>query len=115
MDASTPTGSPHVGRERPCPRARGTSSPRVPSVCGGQQRAASSQVRSAEVGVRAAATGVQLLTEPLFPSVLNLNLVFIAGCVLAALAMISAVVVYKTKMSGLGYQPLPTQECDTAQ
>lgn len=115
MDASTRTGSPHVGRERLCPRARGTSSPRVPSVCGGQQRAASSQVRSAEVGVVAATTGVQLLTEPLFPSVLNLNLVFIAGCVLAALAMISAVVVYKTKMSGLRYQPLPTQESDTAQ
>ncbi|TNM90580.1 hypothetical protein fugu_002869 [Takifugu bimaculatus] len=47
--------------------------------------------------------------------VLNLNLVFIAGCVLAALAMISAVVVYKTKMSGLRYQPLPTQDSDTAQ
>lgn len=63
----------------------------------------------------AAVSWVQLLTEPLFPSVLNLNLVFITGCVLAALAMISAVVVYKTKMSGLRYQPLPTQDSDAAQ
>lgn len=61
------------------------------------------------------AAGVQLLTEPLFPSALNLNLVFIAGCVLAALAMISAVVVYKTKTTGLRYQPLPTQDSTTAQ
>ncbi|XP_036952453.1 CUB and zona pellucida-like domain-containing protein 1 isoform X2 [Acanthopagrus latus] len=41
---------------------------------------------------------------------LNLNLVFIAGCLLAAVGMISAVVMYKTKMSKVKYQPLPTFE-----
>ncbi|KAM9366736.1 uncharacterized protein ABDE67_003135 [Symphorus nematophorus] len=41
---------------------------------------------------------------------LNLNLVFIAGCLLAAVAMISAVVMYKTRMSRVRYQPLPTYE-----
>lgn len=56
-----------------------------------------------------------LLTGSVFPAALNLNLVFVAGCVLAALAMISALVVYKTKMSTVRYQPLPTQESDTAQ
>ncbi|KAL7406897.1 hypothetical protein ABVT39_028201 [Epinephelus coioides] len=38
---------------------------------------------------------------------LNLNLVFIAGCLLAAVGMISAVVMYKAKMSRVRYQPLP--------
>ncbi|XP_036951327.1 CUB and zona pellucida-like domain-containing protein 1 [Acanthopagrus latus] len=41
---------------------------------------------------------------------LNLNLVFIAGCLLAAVGMISAVVMYKTKVSKVKYQPLPTFE-----
>ncbi|XP_054475813.1 ZP domain-containing protein-like [Anoplopoma fimbria] len=41
---------------------------------------------------------------------LNLNLVFIAGCLLAAVGMISAVVMYKAKMSKVKYQPLPTFE-----
>ncbi|XP_030271109.1 uncharacterized protein LOC115580671 isoform X3 [Sparus aurata] len=41
---------------------------------------------------------------------LNLNLVFIAGCLLAAVGMISAVVMYKTKVSKVKYQPLPTLE-----
>lgn len=41
---------------------------------------------------------------------LNLNLVFIAGCLLAAVAMISALVLYKAKMSRVKYQPLPAIE-----
>ncbi|KAM7405641.1 hypothetical protein PAMP_000075 [Pampus punctatissimus] len=41
---------------------------------------------------------------------LNLNLVFIAGCLLAAVGMISAVVMYKAKMSKVKYQPLPVVE-----
>ncbi|XP_029282779.1 CUB and zona pellucida-like domain-containing protein 1 [Cottoperca gobio] len=41
---------------------------------------------------------------------LNLNLVFIAGCLLAAVGMISAVVLYKVRMSKVKYQPLPTDE-----
>ncbi|TNN27757.1 ZP domain-containing protein [Liparis tanakae] len=41
---------------------------------------------------------------------LNLNLVFIAGCVLAAVAMISAVTMYKAKGSKVKYQPLSTLE-----
>uniref|UniRef100_UPI0037E8042A CUB and zona pellucida-like domain-containing protein 1 n=1 Tax=Semicossyphus pulcher TaxID=241346 RepID=UPI0037E8042A len=41
---------------------------------------------------------------------LNLNLVFIAGCLLAAVGMISGVAVYKAKISGVKYQPLPTLE-----
>lgn len=56
-----------------------------------------------------------LLTGSLFPAALNLNLVFVAGCVLAALAMISALVIYKAKMSRAGYRPLPTQDSHTAQ
>ncbi|XP_041645776.1 CUB and zona pellucida-like domain-containing protein 1 [Cheilinus undulatus] len=39
---------------------------------------------------------------------LNLNMVFIAGCLLAAVGMISGVVVYKAKISGVRYQRLPT-------
>ncbi|XP_061889682.1 uncharacterized protein LOC133640120 [Entelurus aequoreus] len=41
---------------------------------------------------------------------LNLNLVFIAGCLLAVIGMISTVVVYKAKMSRIKYQRLPTFE-----
>ncbi|XP_078111659.1 uncharacterized protein LOC144521155 isoform X2 [Sander vitreus] len=41
---------------------------------------------------------------------LNLNLVFIAGCLLAAVGMISAVVIYKAKISRVKYQPLPAFE-----
>ncbi|XP_070698870.1 ZP domain-containing protein-like [Pempheris klunzingeri] len=37
----------------------------------------------------------------------NLNLVFIAGCLLAAVGMICGVVVYKTRVSRVRYQPLP--------
>ncbi|KAM7014991.1 uncharacterized protein LKV04_013129 [Tautogolabrus adspersus] len=41
---------------------------------------------------------------------LNLNLVFIAGCLVAAVGMISGVAVYKAKTSKVKYQPLPTFE-----
>ncbi|CAK6978955.1 Hypothetical predicted protein [Scomber scombrus] len=41
---------------------------------------------------------------------LNLNLVFIAGCLLAAIGMICAVVMYKAKTSTVKYQPLPVFE-----
>ncbi|KAK9542248.1 hypothetical protein VZT92_000123 [Zoarces viviparus] len=41
---------------------------------------------------------------------LNLNLVFIAGCLLAAVGMISAVVLYQARMSKVKYQPLSTEE-----
>nr|XP_029131331.1 CUB and zona pellucida-like domain-containing protein 1 [Labrus bergylta] len=41
---------------------------------------------------------------------LNLNLVFIAGCLVAAVGMISGVAVYKAKISRVKYQPLPTCE-----
>ncbi|AWP01050.1 CUB/zona pellucida-like domains 1-like protein-like [Scophthalmus maximus] len=41
---------------------------------------------------------------------LNLNLVFIAGCVLAAVGMICGVAIYKSKMAKVKYQPLPTSE-----
>ncbi|XP_038558106.1 CUB and zona pellucida-like domain-containing protein 1 isoform X1 [Micropterus salmoides] len=39
---------------------------------------------------------------------LDLNLVFIAGCLLAAVAMICALAMFKAKMSRAKYQPLPT-------
>ncbi|XP_034715033.1 uncharacterized protein LOC117935911 isoform X8 [Etheostoma cragini] len=41
---------------------------------------------------------------------LNMNLVFIAGCLLAAVGMISSAVIYKAKMSRDKYQPLPSFE-----
>ena len=41
---------------------------------------------------------------------LNMNLVFIVGCLVAAVGMISGVVVYKAKTSRVQYQPLPAQE-----
>ncbi|KAG7219509.1 hypothetical protein INR49_019033 [Caranx melampygus] len=41
---------------------------------------------------------------------LNLNLVFIAGCLLAAVGMICGVIMYKVKMSKVKYQLLPTAE-----
>ncbi|XP_077942142.1 uncharacterized protein LOC120809139 isoform X2 [Gasterosteus aculeatus] len=41
---------------------------------------------------------------------LNLNLVFIAGCLLAAVGMISAVALYKARGSRVRYQPLSTFE-----
>lgn len=55
MDASAPPrGVLTVGRERLPPRPRGTSFPRVLFVCGGQQRAARAQVRTAEVWINTA-------------------------------------------------------------
>ncbi|XP_034056586.1 uncharacterized protein LOC117535991 [Gymnodraco acuticeps] len=41
---------------------------------------------------------------------LNLNLVFIVGCLLAAVGMISAVALYKVRASKVKYQPLPSFE-----
>ena len=41
---------------------------------------------------------------------LNLNLVLIAGCLLAAVAMVSAAVMYKAKISKVRYQPLISTE-----
>lgn len=41
---------------------------------------------------------------------LNLNLVFIAGCLLAVVGMVCGVIMYKVKMSKVKYQPLPTSE-----
>uniref|UniRef100_A0AAY5KC04 ZP domain-containing protein n=2 Tax=Esox lucius TaxID=8010 RepID=A0AAY5KC04_ESOLU len=41
---------------------------------------------------------------------LNLNLVFIASCLLAAVAMVSGVVLYRSSKSKIKYQPLPTSE-----
>ncbi|KAI4791489.1 hypothetical protein KUCAC02_033978 [Chaenocephalus aceratus] len=41
---------------------------------------------------------------------LNLNLVFIVGCLLAAAGMISAVALYKVRASKVKYQPLPSFE-----
>ncbi|XP_017295316.1 uncharacterized protein LOC108250109 isoform X2 [Kryptolebias marmoratus] len=41
---------------------------------------------------------------------LNLNMVFMVGCLLAAVGMICGVLIYKTKMSKVKYQPLPLEE-----
>ncbi|XP_024911545.1 ZP domain-containing protein-like [Cynoglossus semilaevis] len=41
---------------------------------------------------------------------LNLNMVFIAGCLLAAVGMVCGVVLFKAKMSKIKYQPLPSHE-----
>ncbi|XP_032417493.1 uncharacterized protein LOC116719171 isoform X2 [Xiphophorus hellerii] len=41
---------------------------------------------------------------------LNLNLMFVAGCLLAAVGMVCGVVIYKTKTSRVKYQPLPAHE-----
>ncbi|XP_034004770.1 oncoprotein-induced transcript 3 protein-like isoform X1 [Trematomus bernacchii] len=41
---------------------------------------------------------------------MNLNLVFIVGCLLAAIGMISAVALYKVKASKIKYQPLASFE-----
>ncbi|XP_030612291.1 CUB and zona pellucida-like domain-containing protein 1 isoform X2 [Archocentrus centrarchus] len=41
---------------------------------------------------------------------LNLNLVFIAGCLLVAVGMICGVAMYRSKMSKVKYQPLPSCE-----
>ncbi|KAK0136739.1 ZP domain-containing protein [Merluccius polli] len=41
---------------------------------------------------------------------LNLNLAFIAGCLLAAIAMICGVMIHKFKRVTVQYQPLPTTE-----
>uniref|UniRef100_A0A087YIQ1 ZP domain-containing protein n=1 Tax=Poecilia formosa TaxID=48698 RepID=A0A087YIQ1_POEFO len=43
---------------------------------------------------------------------LNLNLVFVAGCLLAAVGMVCGVIIYKTKTSRVKYQPLPAEEKD---
>ncbi|XP_032366615.1 ZP domain-containing protein [Etheostoma spectabile] len=49
--------------------------------------------------------------SPMSPVInLNLNLVFIAGCLLAAVGMISSAVIYKAKISRDKYQPLPAFE-----
>ncbi|KAM9317903.1 uncharacterized protein KZ484_022334 [Pholidichthys leucotaenia] len=57
--------------------------------------------RSADIDTR---TGLNLNPT------LNLNLVFIAGCLLAIVGMICGVVMYKTKASRVKYQPLPSYE-----
>ncbi|XP_043960445.1 CUB and zona pellucida-like domain-containing protein 1 [Gambusia affinis] len=41
---------------------------------------------------------------------LNLNMMFVAGCLLAAVGMICGVIIYKTKTSRAKYQPLPAHE-----
>ncbi|XP_023187459.1 uncharacterized protein LOC102230346 isoform X3 [Xiphophorus maculatus] len=41
---------------------------------------------------------------------LNLNLMFVAGCLLAAVGMVCGVIIYKTKTSRVKYQPLPVHE-----
>ncbi|XP_061563219.1 CUB and zona pellucida-like domain-containing protein 1 isoform X2 [Cololabis saira] len=41
---------------------------------------------------------------------LNMNLVLVAGCLLAAVAMICGVIVFKARMSKVRYQPLPSSE-----
>uniref|UniRef100_A0A3Q2EHB2 Uncharacterized LOC107099265 n=1 Tax=Cyprinodon variegatus TaxID=28743 RepID=A0A3Q2EHB2_CYPVA len=41
---------------------------------------------------------------------LNLNLVFVAGCLLVAVGMVCGVLIYKTKTSRAKYQPLPSYE-----
>ncbi|XP_074522563.1 CUB and zona pellucida-like domain-containing protein 1 [Halichoeres trimaculatus] len=41
---------------------------------------------------------------------MNLNVIFIAGCLLAAVGMISGATVYIVKISKMKYQPLTTQE-----
>uniref|UniRef100_A0A4W5NMC2 ZP domain-containing protein n=1 Tax=Hucho hucho TaxID=62062 RepID=A0A4W5NMC2_9TELE len=43
-------------------------------------------------------------------SVTNMNMVFMAGCFLAAIAMVCGFVLYKAKATGVKYQPLPTFE-----
>ncbi|XP_067276094.1 uncharacterized protein [Pseudorasbora parva] len=43
-------------------------------------------------------------------TVLNLNVVFIAGCLLAAVGMVCGVLIYKTKRPGIKYQPLQSNE-----
>nr|XP_019961834.1 PREDICTED: ZP domain-containing protein-like isoform X2 [Paralichthys olivaceus] len=41
---------------------------------------------------------------------LNLNMVFIAGCVLAAVGMVCGMIMYRARVSKVQYQPLPTFE-----
>ncbi|XP_039510267.1 uncharacterized protein LOC120464801 isoform X2 [Pimephales promelas] len=43
-------------------------------------------------------------------TVLNLNMVFIAGCLLAAVGMVCGVLIYKTKRTEVKYQPLQSNE-----
>ncbi|XP_077049959.1 uncharacterized protein LOC143696931 isoform X3 [Siphateles boraxobius] len=43
-------------------------------------------------------------------TVLNLNMVFIAGCLLAAVGMMCGVLIYKTKRTEVKYQPLQSNE-----
>ncbi|CAM4579821.1 unnamed protein product [Leuciscus chuanchicus] len=43
-------------------------------------------------------------------TVLNLNMVFIAGCLLAAVGMVCGVLIYKTKRTEVKYQPLKSNE-----
>ncbi|KAK2894454.1 hypothetical protein Q8A67_011683 [Cirrhinus molitorella] len=43
-------------------------------------------------------------------TVLNLNLAFIAGCLLAAVGMVCGVLIYRTKRSNVKYQPLKSDD-----
>uniref|UniRef100_A0A8C1LU47 ZP domain-containing protein n=1 Tax=Cyprinus carpio TaxID=7962 RepID=A0A8C1LU47_CYPCA len=43
-------------------------------------------------------------------TVLNLNLVFIAGCLLAAVGMVCGVLIYRTRRSDVKYQPLKSDD-----
>ncbi|XP_041697023.2 CUB and zona pellucida-like domain-containing protein 1 [Coregonus clupeaformis] len=44
------------------------------------------------------------------PEVTNMNMVFMAGCFLASIAMVCGVILYKGKVKNVKYQPLPTFE-----
>ncbi len=50
-----------------------------------------------------------LFTETISPS-LNLNLVFVAGCVVAVIAMVCGMMVYKSRGSKVHYQLLKSDE-----
>ncbi|TRY56612.1 hypothetical protein DNTS_003520 [Danionella cerebrum] len=41
---------------------------------------------------------------------LNLNLAFVAGCLLAATGMLCAVLIYRTRKSEVKYQPLKSDD-----
>ncbi|XDV46842.1 hypothetical protein PO909_016670, partial [Leuciscus waleckii] len=49
------------------------------------------------------------LTEAISPS-LNLNLVFVAGCVVAVVAMVCGMMFYKSRGSKINYQLLKADE-----
>ena len=119
-DVSQPTPSVGAGDRLQLKQER-TSFPRVLCVCEAHQQVGAEVMLKPFICGYTLQTTISFLKQVhmtswnilyLFTLVtgLNLNLAFIAGCLLAAIAMICGVMIQRFKRAAVQYQPLPTTE-----